>query len=399
MLRSHATPVYLDNAATTPLCEEAARAMRPYMEAGDEAWFGNANSLHGVGRNAFVRLEDARLSVARSLKASRPDEVVFTSGATEADNAALVGMALAARDAARQRGRRVNGGHVVVSRIEHDAVLGSARMLKALGFEVSFADNDSQGRVSAGALERAMREDTLLVSIMAANNEVGTIEPVAELAQAAHERGALFHSDAVQLFGKEECFSCVLEHADAASFSAHKIGGPKGVGVLYLKTRTPFQPYLAGGGQERGLRSGTQNVAGIAGAAAAFEHYARFVEERADRMREVRDYLYEKLSECSKAVPSVAVPRGSRDFLPNIVSVCVRGWESETLIMQLDARGFCVSGGSACSSASLDPSHVLTALGIERNLAQGSVRISLGEDASIEQADAFLAAFFEVVGV
>lgn len=390
------TGAYLDNAATTPLCEEAADAMRAFLAPGLGARFGNANSLHAVGRDAFKALEDARMETCRALGAGRPDEIVFTSGATEADNAALVGMALAAREKGRGKGAAGQCGHVVMSRIEHDAVLGTSRMLRELGFAVDYVDNDGQGVVSPEALSRVLRDDTLLVSVMAANNEVGTVQPIRELARLAHERGALFHTDAVQALGK------IRVHlgewgVDAASFSAHKVRGPKGVGVLYLKAATPFFPYMAGGGQERGLRSGTQNVADIVGAAAAVERAAGAYDDFARRVMPVRDRLYELFEGHRKVVPSVRVTPGSEGFLPNIVNVCVRGCESQTLILQLDLLGFCVSGGSACSSNSLDPSHVLSALGVERNLAQGSLRISFGEDATVDQAESFFEAFKEVV--
>ncbi len=391
-----ALKAYLDNAATMPLCDEAAQAMTPYLEAGTDAPFGNANSLHSVGRKAFFALEDARTITARALGASRPDEVVFTSGATEADNAALVGMALGAREAAQHAGRAAC--RVIISRIEHEAVLSSAKLLGYLGFEITFVDNDRNGRVTCEALRRALGDgdDVVLVSIMAANNEVGVLQPIAELASCAHEAKALFHTDAVQALGKAPV-EVAAWGVDAASFSAHKVGGPKGVGVLYLKTKTPFVPFMTGGGQERGLRSGTQNVGGIAGAAAAFKRAVGLQAAFAERARPVRDFLYARLASHPKTTPAVDVIPGCEDFLPHIVSVCVRGCESQTLIMQLDRRGFCVSGGSACSSHSLDPSHVLAALNIPRDLAQGSLRVSLGEDASIEQAQAFLEAFEEVV--
>ncbi|MDO4443380.1 MAG: cysteine desulfurase family protein [Slackia sp.] len=387
--------IYLDNAATTPLSAAAAAAMAPYLEEGVAAPFGNANSLHSVGREAFTALEDARARVARAIGATRPDEVVFTSGATEADNAALIGMAVAQRERRRLKGG-FSGGRVVVSRIEHDAVLHCASALKRLGFEVDFVENDATGHVHADALEAAMREDTLVVSVMAVNNEVGTVNDTAALARIAHEHGALFHVDAVQALGKI-AFSVGDAGADAASFSAHKVGGPKGVGVLYLKTRTPFEPFLVGGGQERGLRSGTQNVAGIVGAAAAIDHAVREREAFAARSMRWRDELYEKLCASSRVVAAVDVAPGDERFAPHIVSVCVRGMESQTLILQLDMRGICVSGGSACSSASLDPSHVLSALGTPRNLAQGLLRISFGEQTVQEDIDAFLSAFEEVV--
>lgn len=387
--------IYLDNAATTPLSACAVEAMKPYLEAGVQASFGNANSLHTVGRRAFSALEDARMRVARAIGASRPDEVVFTSGATEADNAAIVGMALAGRERLRLQGRS-SGGHVVVSRIEHDAVLHCVPVLKRLGFEVSFAENDAAGRVSPASLACAMRADTVLASIMAVNNEVGTVQDIAALAGVAHEGGALFHVDAVQALGKI-AFHAGRLGVDAASFSAHKVGGPKGVGVLYLKARTPFVPLLVGGGQERGLRSGTQNVAGAVGCAAAMEHAVREQAAFMRRSQAWRDYLYERLCALPRVSAAVPVEAGDEGFAPHIVSVCVRGMESQTAILQLDMKGICVSGGSACSSASLDPSHVLSALGVPRNLAQGLVRVSFGEYTEQAHIDAFLSAFEEVV--
>ena len=390
--------IYWDNAATTPLCEEAACAMQPYMKSNAHAFFGNANSLHAIGREAFFALEDARTKTSSALGAHRPDEVVFTSGATEADNAALIGIALGAWEATRQQGRKNSASRVIMSRIEHDAVLGSAKLLRVLGFEVSFVENDSNGFITPDALERAMGDsgDVALVSIMAANNEVGVIEPVSQLAQCAHEHGALFHTDAVQALGKIPV-NVASWNIDAASFSAHKVGGPKGVGVLFLKSKTPFMPLIAGGGQERGLRSGTQNIAGIVGLAAAFDRTVQHQQAFASTTQAVRDFLYEHLTAYPKVTPSVEIKAHSGNFLPHIVNVCVRGCESQTLIMQLDRQGFCVSGGSACSSHSLEPSHVLTALGISRNLAEGSLRISLGEDASLEQAEAFMKVFREVL--
>lgn len=396
---SPATPhrrIYLDNAATTPLCKEAAAAMRPYLTPGIDGRFGNANSLHAPGREAFMALEGARMETARALKASRPDEIAFTSGATESDNAALVGIAVAAREKARQKGIISTGGRVAITRIEHDAVLNATRLLKDLGFSIDYIDNDRSGRVTAAALAAALHEDTLLASVMTANNEVGTVQPVKELAACAHEHGVLFHTDAVQALGKLEVDLRAWD-VDAASFSAHKVYGPKGTGVLYLKSGTPFRPLLTGGGQERGLRSGTQNVAGAVGAAAAIVRAVKNRSAYVAATMPVRDYLYQELCSFPKVEPSVFVEPQSQRFLPNIVNVCVRGLESQTLIMQLDMWGFCVSGGSACSSNSLDPSHVLSALNVPRTLAQGSLRISLGEDASIETADLFIAALKEVL--
>lgn len=387
--------IYLDNAATTPLSEAAAAAMAPYMQPGTEAPFGNANSLHTVGRDAFRALEDARAQVARTLRASRPNEIVFTSGATEADNAALVGIALGAAEQARLAGRH-DAKRIVMSRIEHDAVLHASKMLTALGFEVCFVENDADARVTPEALASVVDENTLLVSVMAANNEVGTVNDVAALAKAAHAAGALFHTDAVQALGKIPV-DLKAWGVDAASFSAHKVGGPKGVGILYLKTKTPFSAYLQGGGQEGGLRSGTQNVVGIVGLAAAFADAVSAQPAFAAQACELRDYLYERLAVSKRVVATVHVPVQSDAFLPNIVNVCVKGVESQTLILQLDARGICVSGGSACSSASLAASHVLSAMDVPASLAQGELRISFSPSTTREDVDAFLNAFFEVV--
>ncbi len=370
--------------------------MRHGLETCESSLFGNANSLHSVGRMAFQALEDARVRVMRSIGASRPDEVVFTSGATEADNAALFGMSFAAWDSRRLKGLAPTHPNIVVSCIEHDAVLHAAASLRRFGIDVRLVPVDSSGRVSENAFLSALDSDTLMASVMMANNEVGTIQPVARLASLAHAQGVVFHTDAVQALGKIPVDVGELG-VDAASFSAHKVGGPKGIGVLYLKTRTPFVSFMNGGGQERGLRSGTQNVAGALGAAAAFDAAVRCLNEVSSRQRPLRDRLYRELSSMPGVFASVQVPVGSQDFLPNIVNVCVRGFESETLILQLDLKGICVSGGSACSSGSLDPSHVLTALGIQRNLAQGSLRVSLGPQTSQADVDSFLQAFKEVI--
>lgn len=384
--------VYLDWAATAPLCEEAARAMAPYQVPGraNLAVGGNANSLHAPGRTAFAALEDARRSLARDLGASRPDEIVLMSGATEADDAALLGIA---RAAAAERRRR--GGdfvpHVVTTAVEHDAVLAPARRLEAEGFRVTRLAPNRQGFVEPAALEAVLDEDAVLVSVQAANSEVGSIQPIAALARAAHGVGALFHTDAVQALGKAPV-DVGAWGVDAASFSAHKVGGPKGVGALYLGARTPFEPQAIGGGQESGRRSGTQNVAGAAGFAAAVHAACGLQEREAARLSALRDRLYAGLAAHDAVEATVDVAPGSVEFLPNIVHVLVRGLESETLILRFDLRGFGVSGGSACSSHSLAPSHVLHALGIDDDRAHGALRISMGRGTAEEDVDAFLGA-------
>ncbi len=385
--------VYLDYAATALLCEEAAEAMAPYLVAGraNVVVGGNANSLHSPGRAAFDQMEQARRRIAERLGASRPDEIVFTSGATEADNAAILGLTRAAASARRHAGRGDASVHMITTAVEHDAVLESARRLEAEGCRVTYLRPDARGFVSASALESAIDDDTVLVSVQTANSEVGSVQPVGELARIAHEHGALFHTDAVQALGKIPVDVGDLE-VDAASFSAHKIGGPMGAGLLYLRARTPFEASALGGGQEGGRRSGTQNVCGIVGMAAALEAATEDLDAEAARLRTLRDDLYEHLGAFEGIAPTVPVERGSRDFLPNVVHVLVDGFESETLVLRLDTRGIGVSGGSACASHSLEPSHVLSSMGISRDAALGALRVSMGRYTTDEDVEAFLTA-------
>lgn len=389
---------YLDWAATTPLCEEAALAMRPYLDAGPgNIVFGaNANSLHTPGRDAFRALEDARALVAHSIGA-RPDEVIFTSGATEADNAAVLGIISARQRKERQRG---NGGyrpHFITSAIEHDAILSVLPVLRERGCDVTVLGVDRDGFVAVEELRRSLRPETALVSVMTANNEVGSIQDIDALCRCAHEAGALFHTDATQALGK---VSQDVRHlgVDAASFSAHKVCGPKGVGALFLKAGTPFEPMLHGGGQEIGRRSGTQNVMGAVGFAAACSIAAEMAESERRRLSLLRDMLYRELEGLPGVRASVRCLPGDDRFLPSIVNVTVEGMESETLILQLDLAGFAVSGGSACSSHSLEPSHVLTALGMPRDRALCSLRVSMGRYTQPDDVERFIGAFKQVVG-
>ncbi|MBR5260453.1 MAG: cysteine desulfurase [Eggerthellaceae bacterium] len=392
---------YFDYAATAPLCEEAALAMSYFMTAGPRnmGQSANANSLHSAGRAAFETLEQARRSVSRDLGAKRPDEIIFTSGATEANNAALIGIAHA--EARRRRLRFSEGSavssdevpHVIVSAIEHDAILAPAKRLEAQGFRVTRLRPNRAGFIEPHVLAEALAENTVLVSIQMANSEVGSVQPIAELSCIAHKAGALFHTDAVQALGKVPINLADLG-VDAASFSAHKIGGPKGVGALYLRSRTPFEAYMLGGGQEAGKRSGTQNVCGIAGFAAACRAVtdADYFNEETMRLRSLRDRLYEGLTKLDAVSSTVELGKEPDCYLPNIVHVLVRGMESETLIIRLDAQGFAVSGGSACASSSLDPSHVLTAMGVQRDAALGALRISMGRYTTEGEVERFLQA-------
>lgn len=396
--------VYLDYAATAPLYPEAEQAFSEYMQAGPEsiALGANANSLHSPGRRAFENMEQARKRISKCLGASRPSEIIFTSGATEADNAALLCITQALSEkrhyvnATDATGNTKSLGHVVVSAIEHEAVLQPAKELKHRGYEVSILGPNSSGFISTDLLERVLQDNTLLVSIMTANSEIGSIQPISELAQLAHAKGALFHTDATQALGKIALNVTELG-VDAASFSAHKIGAPKGIGALYLKARTPFKPLLLGGGQEEGKRSTTQNVAGIAAFTAACEYAQSSVETERARLSELRNYAYERIEKLPGVRATVDISKAPQHYLPNIVHMLVSGFESETLILRLDALGFGVSGGSACSSHSLEPSHVLRAIGISADDAYGALRVSMGRYTTKEQLDAFFDALVHVI--
>ena len=389
---------YLDWAATAPLCQAAHDAMMPYMSAGVEGLregVGNANSLYEVGRVAFRALEQARETIARGIGA-RPDEIIFTSGATEADNAALFGIVDACMMRAEQSGDHECVPQVVVSSIEHEAVLEAAEVLGRWGAQVTYVDPDSSGHITPEALRSVLTDRVMLVSVMAVNNEVGSVMDIPALAQVVHEAGALFHVDATQALGKVS-FSVKEWGVDALSISSHKIGGPKGVGALFLKARTPFTAQIVGGGQESGNRSGTQNVMGAVGFAAACREVLDDLEVQSARLSEIRDICYERFARYEKVSATVSVEKGSLAYAPHIVHVLVKGMESETLIMQLDRRGVCVSGGSACASHDLDPSHVLRALGVSRDDALGALRLSFGNETTVQDIERFFTAFDEAI--
>lgn len=384
--------VYLDNAATTPLSPSVFKAMEPFLGAE----YFNASSSYQPAQTCRAAIEDARSFLARTLGA-RPAEVMFTSGGTEADNWALKGLALA---------HKKQGKHLIVSSIEHHAVLESAHWLEQQGFEVTYLPVTSGGAVSTAALESALRADTVLVSIMAANNEVGTLEPIKELAACAHKQGVLFHTDAVQAYGRIPL--CVSElDVDALSISAHKIHGPKGVGLLYRRRGVSIEPLLHGGAQERGYRAGTENVAGIVGFACAakalFETegtkdsqalaFSSTTIQAIKTQAQLRNYLIEQL----QTIPDVCINALSAQRLPGIVSASFRGLSAETLLMCLDQVGICVSAGSACASGSLEPSHVLVAMGLDPHWAQGTIRFSLSEYTTKEELDYALVHLKEIV--
>lgn len=391
--------IYLDWAATTPLSPAAAKAMDPFLQpglCGIEQGGANANSLYSAGRLAFKQLEAARKDVAAALGARRPSEIIFTSGATESCNAALFGIVDACMLEAERTGKDCVP-EVVISAIEHAAVAQAARMLNRWGAAVRVVHPNAQGHITCEALERELTKRTLLVSIMAVNNEIGSVMDIPALCALTHEHGARFHTDATQALGKVDV-DVTRWNVDALSLSAHKLGGPKGVGALYLKARTPFSPQIVGGGQESNQRSGTQNVAGVCGFAAALKEAHESRPEEYERLTRLRNYCYQKLCELPGVQPTVAGDVQGDEYSCHIVNITVKGFESETLILQLDNRGICVSGGSACSSHSLEPSQVLREIGLSKDRAQTSLRISLGRDTTQKDIEALCGALVDIIG-
>lgn len=381
--------VNLDYAASTPMRPEAVQAQADY-DASRLAGV-NPNSLHSLGRQAAIRLEECRRAVAASLGARvRASEIVFTGGGTEANVLALLGIAQAVRE--RDRGR----SRVIVSAIEHDSILDNLPLLRADGFTVDVIRPDSTGRIDPSSLERLISSDVALVSVMLANNETGVVQPIADLARIAHGAGARMHSDAIQGW-LHIPFDVSALGVDALSLAGHKVGGPVGIGALYLKSRTPIRARSFGGGQEGGLRPGTQDLRAIVALAAAASALRPLVAHHREQVCSLANGLYTRLC----AHPRIHATMGdwaSVERLPGIVSIYVDGIDSEELILQLDGRGYEVSAGSACSSASLDASHVLRAMGIPREKALGSLRISFDDRVEPDSLERFAQALFEVVG-
>lgn len=379
--------VYLDHAASSPLRQQARDALLAYEEAPYAG--ANPNSLHTMGRQAARALDGARAELARCLGGRiRPADVTFTSGGTESNNLAVLGMA----EGARSRDRRRTC--VVLSAIEHGSILDLVPMLHDRGFEVRLAKCDRFGVVTPELLGEVLDSSCALASVMSANNETGVVQPVGQLARTAHAAGALFHTDAVQAFGR---IPLDLADVDAVSVAAHKIGGPVGIGALAVRGRVPLRPMMLGGGQELGRRPGTQDVSSaLAFAAAATWCCANLEHNRAATAGLARG-LYARLCAEGTGIRPTAGTEVGADRLPGIVSVVVPSMDSETLILALDQQGFEVSAGSACSSGSLDPSHVLSAMGIPRNDALGSLRVSFDERCPREDLDAFADALLAIV--
>jgi cysteine desulfurase len=371
--------VYLDHAATTGVLPEVVDAMLPFFTEK----YGNPSSVHAWGRAAHQGMENARRQVA-SVLGSRPREIVFTSGGTESDNFAVKGVAWAYRRGLNPNKQPTEGpGHIIISAIEHHAILHSAEELEQHGFETTVLPVDQYGTVNPEDVARAMRPGTVLVSIMYANNEIGTIQPVREIADIAHAGGAYFHTDAVQAGGYLDLNVDRLG-ADLLSLSAHKFYGPKGVGVLYIRHNTAIVPQQHGGSQESRRRASTENVPGIVGLGAALARAQAAVEVETEYVRGLRDRLIAGISERIAGVHLMGHPTNR---LPNNANFCIEGVEGETMLLRLDMRGIGASSGAACASGSSEPSHVLRALGVPKELAQGSLRLTVGIDNSPDDID------------
>ena len=361
--------VYLDNAATTKVRPEVVEAMLPYFTE----IYGNASAVYDFGQKCKLAMEDARETIAASI-GTKAANIYFTAGGSESDNWALKGVAEAYGD---------KGKHIITTKIEHHAILHTCAYLEQQGYEVTYLDVDADGLVSPEALRQAIRPDTILISVMFANNEIGTIEPIAELGEIAHEHGIIFHTDAVQAYTQVP-IDVEKMHIDLLSASGHKLNGPKGIGFLYIRQGLKLKSFIHGGAQERKRRAGTENVPGIVGLGKAVEIAMETMEERTAKESALRDYLIARIEE---EIPFAKLNGHRVKRLPNNVNFCFRFIEGESMLIMLDMAGICGSSGSACTSGSLDPSHVLLAIGLPHEIAHGSLRLTLGDENTKEQVD------------
>lgn len=371
--------VYMDHAATTYAAPEVVEAMLPYFSEK----FGNPSSVYGIGQENKAAVEEARAKVAAAINAE-PNEIYFTAGGTESDNWALKGVAFA---------NIRKGKHIITTAVEHHAILHAAEWLQSQGFEVTYLPVDQYGMVSPADVEKAIRPDTILISVMYANNEVGTIQPIAEIGAIARAHGIYFHTDAVQAVGHVP-IDVKAEHIDMLSLSGHKFYGPKGIGVLYIRRGVRIQNLLHGGAQESRHRAGTENVAGIVGLGAAIERSVAAMPEESARLTAMRDHMIRELLK----IPASHLNGHPTQRLPNNVNITFEYIEGEGILLLLNMFGICASTGSACNSASLEPSHVLTAMGVPHEIAHGSVRLTLGERNTEEDVSYVLEKLPEVVG-
>jgi cysteine desulfurase len=361
--------IYLDHAATTAVHPDVLKEMLPYFT--DK--FGNPSSVYGFAANNKNKLTEARETIAGALGA-KSEEIYFTAGGSESDNWAL-------KCTAEAYG--VHGGHIITTKIEHHAILHTCKYLQNRGYDVTYLDVDENGLVDLNTLEAAIRPDTFLISIMFANNEIGTIEPIKEIGEIAHRHGILFHTDAVQAFGQIPIHVDEM-NIDMLSASGHKFNGPKGIGFLYIKKGLKLKSFIHGGQQERGRRAGTENVPGIVGIAKACEIAMAEMEERMKKETELRDYLIERIL---KEIPYTRLNGYSKKRLPNNVNISFQFVEGESILIMLDMAGICASSGSACTSGSVDPSHVLLAIGLPHEIAHGSLRLTIGYENTKEEMD------------
>lgn len=361
--------IYLDNAATTKTAPEVVEAMLPYFTE----LYGNASSIYKLGSESKKATIKARETIAQTLGAE-PNEIYFTAGGSESDNWALKATFEAYQD---------KGKHIITSKIEHHAILHTCEYLEKRGAEITYLDVDENGLVDLEQLKKAIRPDTILISIMYANNEIGTIQPIQEIGEIAAEHGILFHTDAVQAYGQLPIRVDEL-HIDMLSASGHKLNGPKGIGFLYINKKVKIRSFVHGGQQERGRRAGTENVPGIVGLAAAAERAFRIMEEKTKKEIELRDYF---ISRIQKEIPYAKLNGHPTKRLPNNINFSFEFIEGESMLIMLDMKGICASSGSACTSGSLDPSHVLLAIGLPHEKAHGSLRLTLSEENTKEEMD------------
>ena len=364
--------IYMDNAATTAVSDEVIEAMLPFFK--DQ--YGNPSSMYSIGREAKKAIEDSREIVANCINASAK-EIYFTSGGSESDNWAIKGIAYA--------GLKKGKNHIISSKIEHHAVLHTLERLSRSGFEVTFLDVNEKGLIDPKDVENAIKSETSLVTIMYANNEIGTIQPIKEIGKICKDKKVLFHTDAVQAVGNVH-IDVQDQNIDLLSLSAHKFHGPKGVGALYVKKGITMQNLIDGGAQEKGLRAGTENMPGIVGLSTAMQIVCSSIDERNEKLSKLRDKIISNLLE----IESSRLNGDPQKRLPGNVNMCFEGIEGESLLLMLDAKGICVSSGSACTSGSLDPSHVLLAIGLPHEIAHGSLRITLSDQNTMAEVDYLL---------
>ena len=371
--------IYFDNSATTKLDEEVLKEMMLYLTED----YGNASSIYKLGRESRKAIEEAREKIAKAIN-SEPNEIYFTSGGSEADNTIIRGIAYQYKS---------KGNHIITSQIEHPAVLETCKQLEREGFEVSYIGVDEKGRVKLEELQNAIKPETILITIMFANNEIGTIQPIAEIGKIAKEHQIIFHTDSVQAVGTLD-IDVEKMNIDSLSMSAHKFYGPKGIGALYVRKGVLFQKFMNGGHQERNRRAGTENTAAIVGMGKAIELAYEQAEKHRNKLRKLRDYY---ISQIQEKIPYIKINGDPENGLPGLSNISFRFIEGEGILLNLDLKGICASSGSACTSGSLDPSHVLLAIGLLHEIAHGSIRISIGKYNTKEEVDYLIEQLVEIV--